>query len=331
MNKAIILLGPTGVGKTGASILLAKALDTEIISADSMQIYKGMDIGTAKPSVKQREEVRHHMIDIVEPSETYSVGRYIEEVVPVIDSLHKKGRIPIIAGGTGLYIKAMTRGIFSGPSADWKLREELAALEEEQEGSLYSYLQELDPEAASKIMPADKRRVVRAIEVCLKTRQGISELQQKLTSPLPYEFIKIGLTRDRKELYKIIEGRVDEMMKAGLVNEVKNLIHPFTRSLSSASRLGRPIHQLSSIQAIGYKEIAMHLKGEFPFEEAVRLIKRNTKRYAKRQFTWFKKEEDIHWIDITGIYGNKEIFERAEQMLNRLCDKACFINKNLLS
>ncbi len=322
MNKVIILLGPTGVGKTGASILLAKALDTEIISADSMQIYKGMDIGTAKPSAKQREEVRHHMIDIVEPSEQYSVGKYIEDVTPIIKSLHSRGKIPIIAGGTGLYVKAMTRGIFSGPSADWKLREELAALEEEQEGSLYSYLQELDPEAASKIMPADKRRVVRAIEVCLKTRQGISELQQKLTSPLPYEFIKIGLTRDRKELYKIIEWRVDEMMKAGLVNEVKNLIHPFTRS---------PIHQLSSIQAIGYKEIAMHLKGEFPFEEAVRLIKRNTKRYAKRQFTWFKKEEDIHWIDITGIYGNKEIFERAEQMLNRLCDKACFINENLLS
>ncbi|MEK6652608.1 MAG: tRNA (adenosine(37)-N6)-dimethylallyltransferase MiaA, partial [Nitrospirota bacterium] len=322
MDKIIILLGPTGVGKTGASILLAKALDTEIISADSMQIYKGMDIGTAKPSVKQREEVRHHMIDIVEPSETYSVGRYIEEVVPVIDSLHKKGKIPIIAGGTGLYIKAMTRGIFSGPSADWKLREELTALEEEQEGSLYSYLQELDPEAASKIMPADKRRVIRAIEVCLKTKQGISELQKKLTNPLPYEFIKIGLTRDRKELYKIIEARVDEMIKAGLVNEVKNLIHPFTRSLSSASRLGRPIHQLSSMQAIGYKEIAMHLNDKIPLviesqrlEETISLIKRNTKRYAKRQFTWFKKEEDIHWIDITGIYGNKEIFERAEQML----------------
>ncbi|MBI5205286.1 MAG: tRNA (adenosine(37)-N6)-dimethylallyltransferase MiaA [Nitrospirae bacterium] len=333
MNKIIILLGPTGVGKTGASILLAKALDTEIISADSMQIYKGMDIGTAKPSVKQREEVRHHMIDIVEPSETYSVGRYIEEVVPVIDFLHKKGKVPIIAGGTGLYIKAMTRGIFSGPSADWELREELATLEEEQEGSLYSYLQELDPEAASKVMPADKRRVVRAIEVCLKTRQGISELQQKLTSPLPYGFIKIGLTRDRKELYKIIEERVDEMIEAGLVNEVKNLIHPFTHlsAVAEPAKAGSPIHQLSSIQAIGYKEIAMHLKGEFPFEEAVRLIKRNTKRYAKRQFTWFKKEEDIHWIDITGIYGNKEIFEHAEQMLNRLCDKACFINKNLLS
>ncbi|MEK6581254.1 MAG: tRNA (adenosine(37)-N6)-dimethylallyltransferase MiaA [Nitrospirota bacterium] len=340
MDKIIILLGPTGVGKTGASILLAKALDTEIISADSMQIYKGMDIGTAKPSVKQREEVRHHMIDIVEPSETYSVGRYIEEVVPVIDSLHKKGKIPIIVGGTGLYIKAMTRGIFSGPSADWKLREELTALEEEQEGSLYSYLQELDPEAASKIMPADKRRVIRAIEVCLKTKQGISELQKKLTNPLPYEFIKIGLTRDRKELYKIIEARVDEMIKAGLVNEVKNLIHPFTHlsAVAETAKAGSPIHQLSSMQAIGYKEIAMHLNDKIPLviesqrlEETISLIKRNTKRYAKRQFTWFKKEEDIHWIDITGIYGNKEIFERAEQMLNSLCDKACFINKNLLS
>ncbi|MFA4829239.1 MAG: tRNA (adenosine(37)-N6)-dimethylallyltransferase MiaA [Thermodesulfovibrionales bacterium] len=351
MNKVIILLGPTGVGKTGASILLAKALDTEIISADSMQIYKGMDIGTAKPSKEQRGSVKHHMIDIVSPSEPYSVGKYIDDVTPIIKSLLSRGKIPIIVGGTGLYIKAMTRGIFSGPSADWKLREELTALEEEQEGSLYSYLQELDPEAASKIMPADKRRVIRAIEVCLKTRQGISELQQKLTSPLPYEFIKIGLTRDRKELYKIIEARVDEMIKAGLVNEVKNLIHPFTHLSAVAdsrrpkpmasdepAKAGSPIHQLSSIQAIGYKEIAMHLNDKIPLviesqrlEETISLIKRNTKRYAKRQFTWFKKEEDIHWIDITGIYGNKEIFERAEQMLNSLCDKACFINKNLLS
>ncbi|MDO9287794.1 MAG: tRNA (adenosine(37)-N6)-dimethylallyltransferase MiaA, partial [Thermodesulfovibrionales bacterium] len=231
------------------------------------------------------------------------------------------------------YIKAMTRGIFSGPSADWKLREELAAFEEEQEGSLYSYLQELDPEAASKIMPADKRRVIRAIEVCLKTRQGISELQKKLTNPLPYKFIKIGLTRDRKELYKIIEERVDEMIKAGLVAEVKRVMDLFQNP-----ELGTRNSGLSSMQAIGYKEIAMHLNDKIPLviesqrlEETISLIKRNTKRYAKRQFTWFKKEEDIHWIDITGIYGNKEIFELAEQMLNSLCDKACFINKNLLS
>jgi len=303
MNKVIILLGPTGVGKTEVSILLAKALDTEIISADSMQIYKGMDIGTAKPSREQREKVRHHMIDIVEPSESYSAGRYIEDVTPVIEELHRRGKIPIVAGGTGLYIKAMTRGIFSGPSADWKLREELASLEEGQDGSLYSYLQELDTEAASKIMPADTRRIIRALEVCLKTRKGISEFQKKLTTPLPYKFIKIGLRRDRKELYKMVEERVDKMIENGFVEEVKKLIaiHPFTHS---------PIHPFTALQAIGYKEIAMYLNGEIPFEDAIRLIKRNTKRYAKRQFTWFKKEEDIRWIDITGIQDVNEIFRR---------------------
>lgn len=301
MNKVIILLGPTGVGKTGTSILLAKAFDTEIISADSMQIYRGMDIGTAKPSEGQRAAVKHHMIDIVDLSEPYSVGRYIEDVKPIIETLHKKGKIPIVVGGTGLYIKAMTRGIFSGPSADWKLRDELVALEEEQNGVLYNYLQELDPDAAAKIMPADTRRIIRALEVCLKAKQGISELQQRLTKPLACEFIKIGLTRDRDELYKIIEERVDGMIKAGLVDEVKKILSMNPDKIP--------------MQAIGYKEIAMYINGNIKLEEAVRLIKRGTKRYAKRQFTWFKKEEDIHWIDITGIHDSNEIFMRVRQAL----------------
>ena len=313
MNKVIILLGPTGVGKTEVSILLAKALGTEIISADSMQIYRGMDIGTAKPSEEQRMSIKHHMIDIISPSEPYSVGRYIEDVTPVIDELHRKGKIPIVAGGTGLYIKAMTRGIFSGPSADWKLREELASLEEGQSGALYSYLQELDPEAASKIMPADTRRIIRALEVCLKTQKGISEFQQKLTTPLPYEFIKIGLRRERKELYRMLENRVDKMIGEGLVEEVKKLT-----SLVSNSKLQTPNFELSCMQAIGYREIAMYLNGEIPFEEAIRLIKRNTKRYSKRQFTWFKKEEDIHWIDITGIQDVNEILKHIKQIFDGL-------------
>jgi|SRR3989339_627089 len=313
MNKVIILLGPTGVGKTEVSILIAKALGTEIISADSMQIYKGMDIGTAKLSEAQRISYKHYMIDSVSPAEPFSVGRYIEDVTPIIEELHRRGKIPIVAGGTGLYIKAMTRGIFSGPSADWKLREELASLEEGQDGALYSYLLELDPEAASKIMPADTRRIIRAIEVCLKTKQGMSELQQKLTRPLPYEFIKIGLTRDRKELYKMIEERVDKMIEAGFVDEVKSLIERFTSS---------PIHPLTALQAIGYKEIAMYLNGEIPLEEAIRLTKRSTKRYAKRQYTWFNKEEDIHWIDTTGIQDVNEIFKRAWKILDGLINKA---------
>ena len=199
MNKVIILLGPTGVGKTSVSILLAKALNTEIISADSMQIYRHMDIGTAKPTPEDRVMVKHHMIDIVDPWESYSTGRYIKAVESIIEGLYKTEKIPLIVGGTGLYIKAMTRGIFSGPSADWTLRKELLSIEEEEKGSLYNYLKKLDPLAAEKITPNDTRRIIRALEVCLKSNRSMSEIQKKLTQPLPFEFIKIGLSRDRKE------------------------------------------------------------------------------------------------------------------------------------
>lgn len=304
MNKVIILLGPTGVGKTEASLLLARHLATEIISADSMQIYKGMDIGTAKPSPKQREEIKHHMIDVVSPSESYNVGKYVEDVIPIIENLHSKGKIPLIAGGTGLYVKAMTRGIFSGPSADWQLRDDLLEMENEQEGSLYNYLKKLDTQAAQKIMPEDKRRIIRAIEVCVKTKQGISQIQKELTKPLPYEFLKIGLTRDRKELYGNIEIRVDKMISNGLIDEVKKIL-----SMNPDK---------TPMQAIGYKEAAEYLNGKIPLDEAVRLIKRNTKRYAKRQFTWFKKEEGINWIDVAGIFESNEVLGKIKDVLYTL-------------
>ena len=308
MNKVLILLGPTGVGKTGASILLAKALNTEIISADSMQIYRHMDIGTAKPSKEERATVRHHMIDIVNPSEAYSTGKYIEAVVPIIEGLHKTERIPVVVGGTGLYIKAMTKGIFSGPSADWTLRKNLLSMEKEENGSLYNYLKELDPEAAEKITPNDTRRIIRALEVCLKSKETLSEMQKKLTRPLPYEFIKIGLSRERKELYNMIEERVDKMIIDGLVNEVKKAIE----------MIGNSEIPLPSMQAIGYKDIAMYLQGQITLDEAIRLVKRGTKRYAKRQFTWFRKEEDIHWVDITGIDESHEAFMRVNHVLRDL-------------
>lgn len=302
MNKVIILLGPTGVGKTGVSLLLAKKLGTDIISADSMQIYRHMDIGTAKPTPDERAMVKHHMIDIVGPRESYSTGKYIDAVVPIIEGLHRKGKIPIVAGGTGLYIKAMTRGIFSGPSADWSLRENLLAGEKAENGSLYKYLGELDPEAAGKITPNDTRRIIRALEVSLKSASNISDMQKRFTQPLPYEFIKIGLSRDRKELYSLIEKRVDEMIANGLEEEVKNVLHLIEASFVSP---------LPSMQAIGYKEIAMYLQGGISRDEAVRLIKRGSKRYAKRQFTWFRKEEGISWVDITGISDSSIILDRV--------------------
>ncbi|MGC2061987.1 MAG: tRNA (adenosine(37)-N6)-dimethylallyltransferase MiaA [Thermodesulfovibrionales bacterium] len=302
MKQVIILLGPTGVGKTGASILLAKALDTEIISADSMQIYRHMDIGTAKPSRAELGEVKHHMIDIAGPTEAYSTGLYIDAIVPVIENLHSLGKVPVITGGTGLYIKAITRGIFSGPSADWQLRDELLLGECENPGSLYGRLVEADPEAARKIEQNDVRRIIRGLEVCLKSSGTISGMQERLTSPLPYEFIKIGLTRDRNELYTLIEQRVDAMVAAGLAAEVRNLL-----ALQPDK---------TPMQAIGYKEMALHLAGGISLEEAIRLIKRNTRRYAKRQFTWFRKEEGIQWLDVTGLSDPGEILVKIMNVLD---------------
>ena len=301
MKKVIILLGPTGVGKTGASILLAQALDTEIISADSMQIYRGMDIGTAKPPVGERSGVKHHMIDLVDPSESFSAGRYIKTISPVIDDLHARGKVPLIVGGTGLYIKAITRGIFSGPSADWDLRGELLSAEETEPGVLYTYLLKIDPDAASRIERNDTRRVVRALEVCLKGKDRMSVLQERLTRPLPYDFVKIGLTRERKELYGLIESRVDRMLEQGLIEEVKSLL---------ANTPDR-----TPLQAIGYKEVASYLQGDISMDEALRLVKRNTRRYAKRQFSWFKKEEGIEWIELTGVYNSRDVFRAIMKAL----------------
>lgn len=305
MKKLIILLGPTGIGKTSASILLAKEINSEIISSDSMQIYRHMDIGTAKPSPEERQAIQHHMIDIVDPWESYSTGEYIEEVQPIINSIHQQGKVPIIVGGTGLYIKAMTRGIFNGPSADWELRNELLGKEATKKGFLFEYLKSLDPLTASKIESADIRRIIRALEVCLKSDSTMSEAHESLTQPLPYEFIKIGLTRDRKELYGMIEKRVDAMINQGLVEEVKQLLGLLNSSLITHNS------SLSSMQAIGYKEIALHLSGEISLKEAIDLVKKRSRNYAKRQFTWFRKEGGITWIDVTGIHDPDEIFQKV--------------------
>lgn len=300
-KSVIIILGPTCVGKTGAALLLAKELDTEIISADSMQIYRHMDIGTAKPTPEEKAEIRHHMLDIVEPSGHFSAGKYIESVQGIIEGLHAKGKIPIITGGTGLYIKALTRGIFAGPSADWGLREELLLREKRDRGSLYNQLRKFDPKAASRIMPADIRRIIRALEVCLETNIGISEMQETSTRPLPYTFMKIGLTRNREELYGLIENRVDLMIAKGFIDEVKHLLKMDPGK--------------TALQAIGYKEITSFLRGESSLDKAVALIKQGTRNYAKRQNTWFKKEADINWLDVTGLFSSQEIYRAIAILL----------------
>lgn len=299
-NKVIIILGPTCVGKTGLSILLAKHLKTEIISADSMLVYRHMDIGTAKPSDEELRAVPHHLINILEPSESFSAGLFREQAAGIIDTLHDRNKIPVIAGGTGLYIRALTKGLFEGPSADQIFRKKLREEERRKgKGYLYDHLAKADPEAASKIEPNDTRRVVRALEILSKDKRQLSVIQGLSTRPSGYDFIKIGLSRDRQELYQMIEKRVDRMMEDGLLSETKEFLKR------------KPAR--TALQALGYKELGLYLKGEVEMDEAVRLIKKRTKLYAKRQFTWFRKEPDIQWVDITGIMKAEDI---AAQVLN---------------
>ena len=297
-NTVIIILGPTGVGKTVFSILLAKALNTEIISADSMQVYSCMDLGTAKPSPAELREVPHHLISILPPEETFSAGLFKEKAAEIIKELHKKNKVPLIAGGTGLYIRSLTMGLFEGPGADRLLRKDL--MEEEKrfgKGHLFNKLESLDPEAARKIEPNDLRRIIRALEVSLKERKVISEIRRQSTRALDYDFIKIGLTRDRKELYRLIEERVDRMMRDGLLEETERLLKM------------KP--DRTAMQALGYKEVRLYIDGKVDLAEAVRLTKKRTKMFAKRQFTWFKKETGINWVDITGVMDAKEIFAKV--------------------
>ncbi|UCE71054.1 MAG: tRNA (adenosine(37)-N6)-dimethylallyltransferase MiaA [Nitrospiraceae bacterium] len=299
-NKVIIILGPTCVGKTGLSILLAKHLKTEIISADSMLVYRHMDIGTAKPSDEELRAVPHHLINILEPSESFSAGLFREQAAGIIDTLHDRNKIPVIAGGTGLYIRTLTKGLFEGPSADQIFRKKLREEESRKgKGYLYDHLAKADPEAASKIEPNDTRRVVRALEILSKDKRQLSVIQGLSTRPSGYDFTKIGLSRDRQELYQMIEKRVDRMMEDGLLSETKEFLKR------------KPAR--TALQALGYKELGLYLKGEVEMDEAVRLIKKRTKLYAKRQFTWFRKEPDIHWVDITGIMKAEDI---AAQVLN---------------
>jgi tRNA dimethylallyltransferase len=321
MKKTLLLLGPTGVGKTSASLLLAQHLRTEIISSDSMQIYRGMNIGTAKPTPQELKCVCHHMIDIIEPWERYSAGDYLAAVIPIMQRLHINERVPLVVGGTGLYLKAMTRGIFQGPAANIALRNALQQAELERPGTLYQQLQKLDPAAAARIMPNDLRRIIRALEVCLSTGMAMSDLQQQATTPLPYTFIKIGLTRDRSELYRIIDKRVDVMLQQGLVDEARSILekirertslrHQKNCSNPSASP-DRDVLQLPALQAIGYKELIQYFAGKISLQTAIDHIKQRSRNYAKRQFTWFRQQEsDIIWVDITGITDPELILKKV--------------------
>lgn len=284
----IIICGPTGIGKTALAVELAQTLGGEIISADSMQIYKYMDIGTAKPTPAEQNQVRHHLIDVVTPDQPFDAARFSSLARDTIKTLHQRHILPFVVGGTGLYIKALVHGLFRIRPADPDLLRQLET-KARREGSitLYRQLQLCDPVTAQKIHPNDTFRIIRALEVFISTQKPISEYHARHRfAPMPYRVLAIGLHMPREELYRRIDLRVDLMIEEGLPGEVKKLL-----------KMGYA-PDLKSMQSIGYRHMLNFLLNGLAWEEAVRTMKRDTRRYAKRQLTWFRNNDpDLRWIE----------------------------------
>lgn len=297
-ENLVVLIGPTAVGKTKLSIELAKRYNGEIISGDSMQIYKGMDIGTAKIKNSEMEGIPHHLIDIKEPSEPFSVAEFQELVRGKISAISQRNKLPMLVGGTGLYIQSVIYDYqFSDAPSDDYFRKQLERrVELEGNEKLYHELVALDPESAAKIHPNNIRRVIRALEVYHCTGKTISDYQEKQDQDLLFNTAIIGLTMDRDKLYERINGRVDLMMKDGLLTEVENLYK-------------KGLNDCQAIQAIGYKEIFEYFKGQVSLEEAIVQLKQNSRRYAKRQLTWFRNKMNVDWFNMSEVVDSNE-FEK---------------------
>jgi len=305
-----VLLGPTASGKTEISVHLARAHPVEIVSVDSMQVYRGMDIGTAKPPPELLAEVPHHMIDVVEPEDSFSVGRFRRMALEAMEGIRARGRTPLLVCGTPLYLKGLLWGLFEGPGAEPELRRRLRAeAREHGSGRLHRRLAEVDPDAAERIDPNDLRRIVRALEVHELTGRPISERQDHFDGPPGVPHVAVGLRRERAELYERINERVGRMMAAGLLEEVKCL----------AGRLGR-----QAAQAVGYKELIAHLAGEIDWEEAVRRIRRNTRHLAKHQLTWFRRFPVARWVEMGGGESAEEAAERCGFLFRSLAHSGPF-------
>jgi len=300
MKNLVILTGPTAVGKTSLSINLAKAINGEIISADSMQVYKGMDIGTAKITTEEMCGIPHHLIDVIEPTEDFHVVKFKELVQEALDKIYAKGKIPIICGGTGFYIQAILYDIdFDENEIDAEYRKKLETFADEcGNEALHDKLKEVDIESANSIPAANRKRVIRALEYYHQTGEKFSlhnATQREKTSP--YSFAYFVLNDDRQLLYNRIDKRVDLMMENGLLDEVKSLIE-------AGAKRG-----MTSMDGIGYKEILDYFEGTMTLEASVELIKKKSRNYAKRQLTWFRREKDVTWID-------KTIYKSIEDQLN---------------
>lgn len=293
-KKVLILVGPTAVGKTDISIELARELNGEIISADSRQIYRFMNVGTAKPTAEQLAAVPHHFIDILNPDERYSAGRFAEEARAKIRELLARHKQPIVVGGSGLYIRALLDGLAEPKVADEAVKQSLKKrVEEEGLHVLFERLREVDAETAERLNATDRQRILRALEVYEITGEPYSRFIQKAATPASFASLQIGLSRERRVLYERIEKRVDAMLAAGFVEEVRHL-----------QEMGYH-RELNAMQTVGYKEVFMYLSGELEYDSMVALIKQKSRNYAKRQMTWFRKDSRIAWLDLDR-YGSSE-------------------------
>jgi tRNA dimethylallyltransferase len=278
----IVVVGPTAVGKTDLCVRLANHFGTEIISADSRQFYKEMSIGTAKPSAEEQQGVPHHFVDSHRITEEYNAGAYEQEVLHLLQRLFKEHNSVILTGGSGLYVRAVTEGMDEMPETDPAVREQLTETFRQQGlEPLLKQLQQLDPVYFERVDQANSQRVIRALEVCLSSGEPYSSFRKSGQQERPFQIIKIGLTRDRQELYTRIDQRMDQMLEGGLLEEARRLY---------------PYRQLNALQTVGYQELFGFLEGQWDWAEAVRLLKRNSRRYAKRQLTWFKKDPEWVWF-----------------------------------
>ena len=301
-KKVVVILGPTATHKSDVAMKLAEEFPLEIVSADSMQFYKGMDIGTAKVPKEVRETIPHHMIDIIDISKEYSIADYKKQCIEVFSGIYRRNHIPLLVGGSGLYIRTITENFpVEEGGKDNSLREELSKLSTEE---LRRMATEYDPDRAQAIGKNDRKRLIRIIEYYRKTQVPMSQIQNPIP---PFKFLKIGLIKERNKLYEDIDKRVDRMIELGLVEEVKKLKEGYSKWSKTAQ------------QAIGYKEILAFLDGKMSLDEAIKLIKQHTRNFAKRQITWFKKERDVVWIDI-------EDFDKAYTEVKRLVGE--FLNEN---
>ena len=304
MTPLVILTGPTAVGKTGLSIALAKAIGAEIINADSMQVYRGMDIGSAKITEAEMRGVPHHLIDILDPTQDFSVYDFQQQAKAAVADICSRGKIPLLVGGTGFYIQALLKDVdFNEEAVDDGYRSMLQELAAKEPGKLHQMLARTDPEAAAAIHPNNLKRIMRALEFARVNGSAISaHNREQMEKPSPYLSAYFVLERDRAGLYARIDARVDRMMEEGLLEETKRL-------KAAGLREG-----MTAAHGLGYRELLQYLDGVLDLEEAVRLIKQNTRHYAKRQLTWFRREKDVTWLD-ADRFSEQELLEQIQKIL----------------